>query len=48
MLRKILIVIPSDDQGGAEKVLKMIASHYVSRANVTIFFFTKKINKFVG
>jgi len=42
MLRKILIVLPSDNLGGAEKVLKMIASHYVSRANVTIFFLQKK------
>ena len=41
MLRKILIVLPSDNLGGAEKVLKMIASHYVSRANVTIFFYKK-------
>ena len=42
MLRKILIVLPSDNLGGAEKVLKMIASHYVSRANITIFFLQKK------
>ena len=42
MLRKILIVLPSDNLGGAEKVLKMIASHYVSRVNVTIFFLQKK------
>ena len=42
MLRKILIVIPSDDQGGAEKVLKMIASHYVSKANVSVFFLQKR------
>ena len=42
MLRKMLIVLPTDNLGGAEKVLKMIASHYVSRANVTIFFLKKK------
>lgn len=42
MLGKILIVLPSDNLGGAEKVLKMIALHYVSRANVTIFFLQKK------
>ena len=42
MLRKILIVLPTDNLGGAEKVLKMIASHYVTRANVTIFFLQKK------
>lgn len=42
MLRKILIVLPTDNLGGAEKVLKMIASHYVSKANVSVFFLQKR------
>ena len=41
MLRKILIVLPTDNLGGAEKVLKMIASHYVSKANVSVFFYKR-------
>ena len=48
MLRKILIVLPTDNLGGAEKVLKMIARHYVNNANVSVFFFTKEINKKMG
>tara|TARA_B110000211_G_scaffold104151_1_gene121245 strand:- start:2138 stop:3220 length:1083 start_codon:yes stop_codon:yes gene_type:complete len=38
MLRKILIVLPTDNLGGAEKVLKMIARHYINNANVSVFF----------
>ena len=42
MLRKILIVLPTDNLGGAEKVLKMIARHYVNNANVSVFFLQKR------
>ena len=42
MLRKILIVIPTDNLGGAEKVLKMIARHYINNANVSVFFLQKR------
>ena len=42
MLRKILIVLPTDNLGGAEKVLKMIASHYINNANVSVFFLQKR------
>ena len=42
MLRKILIVLPTDNLGGAEKVLKMIASHYIKNANVSVFFLQKR------
>ena len=45
MLRKILIVLPTDNLGGAEKVLKMIARHYLNNANVSvsIFFLQKRL-----
>jgi glycosyltransferase involved in cell wall biosynthesis len=42
MLRKILIVLPTDNLGGAEKVLKMIARHYINNANVSVFFLQKR------
>lgn len=44
MLRKILIVLPTDNIGGAEKVLKLIAKYYVEKSNsfVVVFFLKKK------
>ena len=42
MLRKILIVLPTDNLGGAEKVLKMIARHYINNSNVSVFFLQKR------
>ena len=44
MLRKILIVLPTDNLGGAEKVLKMIAKYYINNSNVSIsvFFLQKR------
>ena len=42
MLRKILIVLPTDNLGGAEKVLKMIARNYINNANVSVFFLQKR------
>ena len=44
MLRKILIVLPTDNLGGAEKVLKMITKYYINNSNVSIsvFFLQKK------
>ena len=42
MLRKILIVLPTDNLGGAEKVLKMIAINYLNNANVSVSIFFYK------
>ena len=39
---KILIILPTDNLGGAEKVLKMIASHYMTKANITIYFLQRR------
>ncbi len=37
-LTKHLFVLPSDALGGAEQVLKMIATHYADNNDVTVFF----------
>jgi len=42
MLRKVLIILPSDNLGGAEKILKMIAMYYVSKTYVSIYFLQKR------
>ena len=39
MLRKILVVLPTDNLGGAEKVLKMITKYYINNSNVSISVF---------
>ncbi|MEN5086556.1 glycosyltransferase [Sphingobacterium faecium] len=41
--QRILIVLPNDNMGGAENVLKMIAEHYV-REEVEIRFLTRSIS----
>lgn len=46
MLNKILIVLPNDSEGGAEKVLKMIAAHFICETNVSIYFLQKKSTNF--
>lgn len=40
---KVLILVPNNNLGGAEQFLRMIANHYGSNHEVTIYFFYKKV-----